>query len=52
MKNLPPIVAIIVIGSLAAYALHQNIDGLLLAGSFAIIAGLAGYIAPHKKKPE
>lgn len=45
------ITAILVIGGLLAYALHLRIDGLLLAGGVAVIAGLAGYVAPHKKPP-
>jgi len=52
IKKLTPIIAILVIGGLAAYALSKNIDGLLLAAVFAIIAGLGGFIAPHKKPPD
>ena len=48
MKLATTIVAIIVIGALAGYALHKGQDGVLLAAVFAIIAGLGGYIAPHK----
>jgi len=49
LKKLTPIIAIIIIGALEAYAISQHMDGVLLAGSIAIIAGLGGYIAPHKK---
>jgi len=51
IKTLTPIVAILVIGALMAYCLHQGINGVLLAGCVAVIAGLAGYTAPHKKPP-
>lgn len=49
MKKLTPIIAIITIGLLEAYAIYQGINGTALAGSLAIVAGLGGYIAPHKK---
>lgn len=49
MKMLTPIVAILVIGFLMGYALYLRLDGLLLAGACVIIAGLGGYIAPHRK---
>lgn len=52
ITKLIPIVAIIVIGALEAYAINQQINGVLLAGSIAVIAGLGGYIAPHKKPKE
>ena len=43
--------AILAITILEAFALFQGIDGTLLAGSIAIIAGLAGYkVATIKKK--
>jgi len=51
MKKATPIIAILVIGALLAYAMHLRIDGLLMAGGVAVIAGLAGYVAPHKKPP-
>lgn len=37
------IIAILVIGFLEAIALMKNIDGSLLALSFAAIGGIAGY---------
>ena len=37
------ITAILAITILETFALFQDIDGALLAGSIAIIAGLAGY---------
>lgn len=49
LKNLTPIIAIIAIVALEAYAIYQGINGVLLAGSIAVVAGLAGYVAPHKK---
>jgi len=48
IKKLTPIVAIVVIGALEAYAISQHLNGVILAGVVAIIAGLGGYIAPHK----
>lgn len=48
IKKLTPIIAILVIGGLETYALSQNINGVLLAGSIAIIAGLGGYTARKK----
>lgn len=47
-KKLTPIVAIIVIAALEAYAISQGINGVLLAGSIAVIAGLGGYTARKK----
>jgi len=49
IKKLTPIVAIIVVGGLVAYAISQKMNGALLATSLSIIAGLGGYFAPHKK---
>lgn len=49
IKALTPIIAILAIAGLMAYAVNQGIDGVLLAGVIAVVAGLAGYIAPHKK---
>lgn len=51
MKTVTPIISILVIGGLLAYALYLRIDGLLLAGGCAVIAALGGYVAPHKKPP-
>ncbi len=45
LKKLTPIIAILVIGALEAYALSQDTNGVLLAGSIAVIAGLGGYTA-------
>jgi hypothetical protein len=41
--------AIGVIGCLEGMALLQGIDGLLLTSVIAVIAGLAGWIAPQLK---
>ena len=38
-----PIIAIISITGLLAYALSLGIDGVILSGGCAIIAGLGGY---------
>ena len=51
MKKSTPIIAIVVIGALVAYAMHLGINGVILAGAVAVVAGLGGYIAPHKKPP-
>lgn len=40
-----PIVAILAIVGLEAYALYLGIDGTLLAGSMVIVGGLGGYEA-------
>ncbi len=48
IKKLTPIVAILVIAGIEIYALSQGIDGVLLAGTIAVIAGLAGYTAKAK----
>lgn len=40
--------AIVSITILEALAMYYNIDGALMAGSFAIIGGLGGY-AVHRK---
>jgi len=45
------IVALICVTALLAFALYQGIDGALLAGGVAVLAGLGGYVAPHKKPP-
>lgn len=49
VQKLTPIISIVSISGLMAYAVHQGINGVLLAGVIAVIAGLGGYIAPHKK---
>lgn len=49
MKKLTPIIAIIIIGLLEAYAINQGINGVALSGTIAVIAALGGYIAPHRK---
>lgn len=43
------IIAIIVIGLLEGAAIWQGINGAALAAGIAVIAGLGGYAAPHKK---
>ncbi|MBA7676162.1 hypothetical protein ES703_84403 [subsurface metagenome] len=48
IKIVAPVISILAITGLLLYAMHLRIDGLLLAGGVAIIAGLGGYIAPHK----
>lgn len=51
LKTLIPIIAILTITALEAYAISQNIDGVLLAGAIAVIAGLGGYTAKAIRKP-
>ena len=43
IKALTPIICALVILLLVGYALHLGIDGVLLAGVIAILAGLGGY---------
>ena len=45
LKKVTPIVAIIIIGGLEAYAMHLGFNGVALSGSVAIIAGLGGFAA-------
>lgn len=45
MKIITPIVAIIVLGLLSAFALSKGINGVLFGSIAAIIGGLAGYTA-------
>lgn len=51
MKKVTPIIAILAIAGLIAYAMHLNINGVVLSIGVALIAGLGGYIAPHKPPP-
>lgn len=43
LKIILPLVAIIVLGALSAFALAQGVNGALFASIAAIIGGLAGY---------
>lgn len=43
IKDLTPLVAIVVIGALEGIALAMHINGAALAGALVIIAGLGGY---------
>ncbi len=45
MKWIPAITAIIAITALEGFALYLGINGVLLAGTAAIIAGLGGFTA-------
>lgn len=38
-----PIIAILCIAGLMGYAMHLGVNGMALAGSMIIIAGLGGY---------
>jgi len=50
--NVASIIAILCITALEIVAITQGINGALLAGSIAIIAGLGGYAIKRKVKPE
>lgn len=50
--NITSIVAILSIVTLEIVAITQGINGALLAGSIAIIAGLGGYAVKRKVKPQ
>ena len=43
------ITTIIVVGALEAYALSLGINGVLLTGVIAVVAGLAGWLVPAPK---
>lgn len=46
------IIAMLLIAMLEIVAIANNINGALLAGSIAIIAGLGGYTAGKKRPPK
>jgi len=48
MKKFTPIVAIVVIGGLIAFAISQGFNGGLLTSGVAVIAGLGGYAIKAK----
>lgn len=48
LKKLIPIIAILVIGALEAYALSKGINGAMLSVSIGLIAGIGGYTAKAK----
>jgi len=50
MINVATILAILCITALEVIALCHDINGALLAGSIAVIAGLGGYTAGKKPK--
>ena len=52
LKDLTTIIAILAIVALEVVAITQGINGALLAGSIAIIAGLGGYQVGKKRKPQ
>ena len=49
ITKLTPIIAIAAIVALECVALSKGINGVMLAGSIAIIAGLGGYTAKTMK---
>ncbi len=50
--NIATIIAILCITALEVVAITQGVNGALLAGSIAVIAGLGGYAVKRKVKPE
>lgn len=50
--NVATIIAILCITALEIIALANNVNGAILAGSVAIIAGLGGFTAGKKTKPK
>lgn len=50
--NITAIIAMLLIAMLEVVALVNEVNGILLAGSIAIIAGLGGYTAGKKLKPK
>jgi len=50
--NITSIIAILCITALEIVAIANNINGALLAGAIAVIAGLGGYAVRRKAKPE
>lgn len=51
-KQIAPIVAMFIVGGLEAYAISQGLNGALLAGATAVVAGLGGYTLKTSKKSE
>lgn len=49
IKQFTPIVSILAIAGLLAWAMYLRIDGLILAGGVAIIGGLGGFYIPRDK---
>ncbi|MBA7554471.1 hypothetical protein ES705_47092 [subsurface metagenome] len=47
--SITPIIAILAIAALEIVAMTQGINGVLLAGSVAVIAGLGGWTAKKVK---
>lgn len=45
------VVALICVTALLLFALYQGQDGIILAAGIAVLAGLGGFIAPHRKPP-
>ncbi|GAI08747.1 unnamed protein product [marine sediment metagenome] len=50
--NITTIIAMLLIAMLEVVAIVNEINGALLAGSIAIIAGLGGYTAGKKRQPK
>jgi len=50
--NIVSIIAILAITALEIVAIANDVNGALLAGSIAIIAGLGGYAVKVKRKPQ
>jgi len=56
MDRIVPLCALFCITGLEIYAISQGMDGVILAGTIAIIAGIGGYTAKtikiRKQPPE
>ena len=50
--NITAVIAILIIAMLEVIALVNQVNGALLAGSIAIIAGLGGYTVGKKRPPK
>lgn len=50
--NITAIIAMLLIAMLEVVALVNQVNGALLAGSIAIIAGLGGYSVAKKRPPK
>lgn len=51
MEKIVPLIVVLCITGLAMFAISRGYDGVLLAGVVAVLAGIGGYVAPHKKPP-
>ena len=56
IKDLTPLVAMVLIAALVGYANHLGIDGAILSAGVAVIAGLGGWtgkvVKDRRQKPK